>query len=575
MEKVTNDKMSSDQSPAPSQGARPYSYDARPEAAELSAQVAALLEEIAALRAAVQRSETRVQGPASSVEGPSRSPTSGREAALPIYELKQTQPVGYEPKEFPPPEDPEGGLFAGPLDRARIQWLMGDWEGLAKMDLEQIRLHPDRGKLALLAGIGLMHSGQCSKGKDMLNASIEWGIPSQIVRSFLFYFAHLNLGNSFAFLNQTKRALLHFDKAQKFEFVGIPRNEITVSEAAQKFDQLRLQFPRILRPIEDSADSFSDDKVLSPSIRAGLQAQPDSVPLLIAAAETFQRHGRLAEAIRYWQRLAAVEGPSMDFVYYQRLAKAYEQIKSFPPGPKDQEECRGSEDKYKVFEKIHRLFQPASYLEIGVQSGRSLALASCQSVGVDPMPMISVPLPPQAKIVRVASDLFFKETAQKLFPDTVDLVFIDGMHLFEYALRDFINVEKLAGPQTLVVIDDILPCHPAQAARERRTRAWTGDVWKLVPTLRRYRPELSLILLDAYPTGLLLIHGMNPQNTILQESYNDIVSKWSIDAPPPNSVIEREGAFQCNYLDLGILLSRLKSCEKGCQGEIGVSRNYE
>jgi hypothetical protein len=171
--------------------------------------------------------------------------------------------------------------------------------------------------------------------------------------------------------------------------------------------------------------------------------------------------------------------------------------------------------------------------------------------------MISVPLPPQAKIVRMASDSFFKETAKKLFPHTIDLVFIDGMHLFEYALRDFINVEKLAGPQTLVVIDDILPCHPAQAARERRTRAWTGDVWKLVPILRRYRPDLSLLLLDAHPTGLLLISDLDCRNAILSRAYDEIVSEWALDCPTPASILERTDSLVCSHPDLEVLLSRL------------------
>jgi hypothetical protein len=60
-----------------------------------------------------------------------------------------------------------------------------------------------------------------------------------------------------------------------------------------------------------------------------------------------------------------------------------------------------------------------------------------------------------------------------------DLVFIDGMQLFEFALRDLINVERHAAPQTLVAIDDIYPCHPTQAERQRRSGAWTGDIWKV------------------------------------------------------------------------------------------------
>ncbi len=72
-----------------------------------------------------------------------------------------------------------------------------------------------------------------------------------------------------------------------------------------------------------------------------------------------------------------------------------------------------------------------------------------------------------------------------------DLCFIDGMHLFEYALRDFMNVERCAAPGAIVVIDDIFPNHPAQGQRERRTRAWTGDVWRLVETLRAGTDPIS------------------------------------------------------------------------------------
>ncbi len=32
---------------------------------------------------------------------------------------------------------------------------------------------------------------------------------------------------------------------------------------------------------------------------------------------------------------------------------------------------------------------------------------------------------------------------------------------------------------------------------------WTGDVWKLIPILQRYRPDLQLTLFDAPPSGLV------------------------------------------------------------------------
>jgi hypothetical protein len=41
-------------------------------------------------------------------------------------------------------------------------------------------------------------------------------------------------------------------------------------------------------------------------------------------------------------------------------------------------------DYLEYLKQVHRVCKPASYFEIGVQSGQSLAFAECPSVGVDP-----------------------------------------------------------------------------------------------------------------------------------------------------------------------------------------------
>ena len=55
--------------------------------------------------------------------------------------------------------------------------------------------------------------------------------------------------------------------------------------------------------------------------------------------------------------------------------------------------------------------------------------------------------------------------------------------------------------------------HPKNALiarRELKKGGWTGDCWRIVPFLRRHRPDLLLLLLDAKPTGLLLVAGLDP-----------------------------------------------------------------
>src|SRR5262249_42801751 len=150
--------------------------------------------------------------------------------------------------------------------------------------------------------------------------------------------------------------------------------------------------------------------------------------------------------------------------------------------------------------RIHARLRPDVYLEIGVRHGFSLALAQARvAVGVDPLPELQAALGEQVRIVSATSDEFFAGDPRALLSAPIDLAFIDGMHWFEFALRDFMNVERLASRNGAVIFDDVFPNHPLQAQRERQSGVWTGDVWKILPCLRRYRPELDLILLDTNP----------------------------------------------------------------------------
>jgi hypothetical protein len=118
-----------------------------------------------------------------------------------------------------------------------------------------------------------------------------------------------------------------------------------------------------------------------------------------------------------------------------------------------------------------------------------------------------------------ASDTFFElwDLEEALGGRKVDFAFIDGMHLFEYALRDFANLERYCTPESVVVL------HPGVAARKRPKKGWTGDVWKLAVCLRRYRPDLQLSVLDIPASGLGIVRGLDPESNVLHSKRGEIL----------------------------------------------------
>jgi hypothetical protein len=198
--------------------------------------------------------------------------------------------------------------------------------------------------------------------------------------------------------------------------------------------------------------------------------------------------------------------------------------------------------------RLHEVLEPETYFEIGVRRGDSLALARQQAVGVDPAYRLKVEIPEQAVLFRETSDEYF-DRRYPLKPfggQPIDLAFIDGMHLAEFALRDFVGVERLSRWTSVAVFDDIFPRDAEMAARDRRTHIWTGDVYKLLGVLARHRPDLTCLRVDTQPTGLLLVLGLDPGSHVLMDRYDRILRDGVVARDPqdvPADVLEREGAL--------------------------------
>jgi tetratricopeptide (TPR) repeat protein len=167
-----------------------------------------------------------------------------------------------------------------------------------------------------------------------------------------------------------------------------------------------------------------------------------------------------------------------------------------------------------VLQLLHERLRPRTYLEIGVESGASLQLARYSAVvlGIDPVPRPTPPLPPAARLFHMTSDAFFSQhTRQELLGgQRVELAFIDGMHWFEFVVRDFENVERWCGNGSTIVLHDCLPVAAIAALRERRTTFWVGDAWKALKYLATERPDLSISVIPCYPSGLVIIRHLDP-----------------------------------------------------------------
>ena len=147
-----------------------------------------------------------------------------------------------------------------------------------------------------------------------------------------------------------------------------------------------------------------------------------------------------------------------------------------------------------LINRLAKLINASSYLEIGVSCGGNLAGVNClRKIGVDP------DVHAKSASHQMSSDQFFGSNQE-----TFDLIFIDGLHHSEQVQKDISNALSCLNPGGLIVCHDMNPLNESMQKIPMETPEWTGDCWKAWVLIRAQRSDLTMFVVDTdYGCGII------------------------------------------------------------------------
>ena len=146
--------------------------------------------------------------------------------------------------------------------------------------------------------------------------------------------------------------------------------------------------------------------------------------------------------------------------------------------------------RFDIINKIIKKKKFETYLEIGCQSDVNFSKIIIKNkIGVDPQ---------SGGTHRMTSDDFFKQNKS-----TFDLIFIDGLHVYEQVLKDIENSLKVLNDNGVILIHDCLPAKIWHQTIPQTHSSWNGDVWKSI-VKSRTRIDIDTYTIEA-DQGLGLI----------------------------------------------------------------------
>lgn len=159
-----------------------------------------------------------------------------------------------------------------------------------------------------------------------------------------------------------------------------------------------------------------------------------------------------------------------------------------------------------VLSRLTNLYPEPRYLEVGVANGSTFdRVKASRKVAVDPAfrfdHVAAQRDRPGTEYHPVTSDAYFQTVVGE--DEQFDVIYLDGLHVFEQTLRDLMNALDHLQPQGVIVIDDTRPpTHLASlpgrddffAVRDwlkTPDLRWMGDVFKVVWFIDTFCPGLS------------------------------------------------------------------------------------
>ena len=174
----------------------------------------------------------------------------------------------------------------------------------------------------------------------------------------------------------------------------------------------------------------------------------------------------------------------------------------------------------KAIDQIGKKKKNVNYLEIGVQTGFCLfKIKAAKKLAVDPKFKIKLTKKIRAYIKNLYNfnNIFFELTSDDFFEQKktfiseiggLDVVFIDGLHLYEQVLKDIENALNHLNEGGIILLHDCNPLSETAALRGMSSEevlatnppnwigVWNGDVYKAIIKMRSERSDLKIAVFD-------------------------------------------------------------------------------
>lgn len=152
-------------------------------------------------------------------------------------------------------------------------------------------------------------------------------------------------------------------------------------------------------------------------------------------------------------------------------------------------------------------FNDCRYLEIGCDNNICFkSIPVINKIGVDPI---------SGGNVKETSDNFFKDNKNKF-----DVIFIDGLHIYEQCRKDVINSLKVLEKNGFMLLHDMTPRNWAEENVPRlKNTLWTGNIWKVALELSKTKGIDFFVINADMGVG---IAKKNEEDVLYQDDYESL-----------------------------------------------------